>query len=110
MSSEMSLKDKLKRIKAIEGVVGCVAFEDGMPVEKAGSSLDVEQLAALSESLVRSTNRFCNEVQVGTLRDIILETDSKKILIYPTESLWLCVVVEKDVNLGILRLLLDNIL
>ncbi len=104
----MDFRGYIERVKKVEGVLDCIIFKDGMPIEKLEVSYDSELVSAVAEDLIRSAIKISKELEIGDTGDLILETPSKKLLIYPLGDAWIGVVTEGSINLGLLRLVLES--
>ncbi len=100
--------DKLKKISALPGVIAVSAFFEGFPVQSIGDA-DFEHVAALAEDLMRAGAKIAQEMKVGNLDQLILETGEKKFIIVPCGDLFLCVFTTSDAPLGLIRVVLKSI-
>ncbi len=104
----MDFGENIRRVKKVDGVLDCIVFKDGLPIEKIEESYDPEQISAVAEDLIRAAIRLSKELGIDETRDLILETPTRKLLIYPLEDAWIGVLTERDINLGLLRLVLES--
>jgi predicted regulator of Ras-like GTPase activity (Roadblock/LC7/MglB family) len=99
---------KLKKIVSQPGVIAVSAFFEGFPVQSIGDA-DFEHVAALAEDLMRAGTKIAQEMDLGTLDQLILETPGNKFIIAPCGDLYLCVFTTADAQLGMIRVILKNI-
>ncbi len=99
---------KLKKILSLPGVVAVSVFFEGFPVQSLGEA-DFEHVAALAEDLLRAGIKITQEMEIGNLDQLILETATHKIIITPSGDLFLCVFTQKDAQLGLLRVAIRNL-
>ena len=90
------------------GVIAVSAFSEGFSVQSLGEA-DFDQVAAMAEDLLRAGIKIAGDMKIGLIDQIILETDSGKIIIAPYGDLYLCVFTGPDVNLGLIRVVLKSI-
>jgi predicted regulator of Ras-like GTPase activity (Roadblock/LC7/MglB family) len=98
----------LKKIKNLNGVIAVSAFFDGFPIQCIGDA-DFEHVAASAEDLMREGTKIAQELKIGSLDQIILETDENKFIIAPCGDLNLCVFTTADAHLGLIRVVLKSI-
>jgi len=89
-------------------VIATALVADGLPVYQQGEQLDFDHIAVATEDMVRSGARIATELQLGVTDEIILETQSHKVVIAPINDMFLCVLTEANANLGLLRLSIKN--
>jgi predicted regulator of Ras-like GTPase activity (Roadblock/LC7/MglB family) len=106
--SEYLNETTLKKIKNLTGVIAVSAFFDGLPIQCIGYA-DFEQVAAFAEDLMREGTKIAQELKIGSLDQIILETDENKFIIAPCGDLNLCVFTTADAHLGLIRVVLKSI-
>jgi predicted regulator of Ras-like GTPase activity (Roadblock/LC7/MglB family) len=99
---------KLEKIVNQPGVIAVSAFFEGFPVQSIGDA-DFEHVAALAEDLMRAGAKIAQEMKVGTLDQLILETAENKFIIAPCGDLFLCVFTTSDAQLGLIRVVLKSI-
>jgi predicted regulator of Ras-like GTPase activity (Roadblock/LC7/MglB family) len=99
---------KLEKIVSQPGVIAVSAFFEGFPVQSIGDA-DFEHVAALAEDLMRAGAKIAQEMKVGTLDQLILETAENKFIIAPCGDLFLCVFTTSDAQLGLIRVVLKSI-
>ncbi|MDD3856741.1 MAG: roadblock/LC7 domain-containing protein [Methanoculleus sp.] len=93
----------LDQIARQPGVVAVSVFHEGFALQSLGSA-DFEQVAAVSEDLLRAGTRITGDMEMGDLSQVILETPAGKLIIAPYEDLSLCILTKPDANLGLIRL------
>ncbi len=99
---------KLKKIKGLAGVIAVAAFYEGFSIQCIGDA-DFEHVTASAEDLVRAGTRIARDMRIGSLDQMILETDENKFIIAPCGDLYLCVFTTADAHLGLIRVVLKNI-
>jgi predicted regulator of Ras-like GTPase activity (Roadblock/LC7/MglB family) len=98
----------LQKIASQPGVIAVSAFFEGFPVQSIGDA-DFEHVAALAEDLMRAGAKIAQEMKVGNLNQLILETAENKFIIAPCGDLFLCVFTTSDAQLGLIRVVLKSI-
>jgi predicted regulator of Ras-like GTPase activity (Roadblock/LC7/MglB family) len=101
-------ESKLKKIKSLAGVIAVAAFSEGFSIQCIGDA-DFEHVAASAEDLMRAGTRIARDLKIGSLDQMILETDENKFIIAPCGDLFLCVFTTADAHLGLIRVVLKNI-
>mgnify|MGYP001176844009 CR=1 FL=1 len=99
---------KLKKIKNLAGVIAVAAFYEGFSIQCIGDA-DFEHVAASAEDLMRAGTRIARDLKIGSLDQMILETDENKFIVAPCGDLYLCVFTTADAHLGLIRVVLKNI-
>lgn len=105
----MNFREKIQKIKSVRGVQECIVFSDGLLVETLEPEHDPEQVSAEGEDLIRAGKKLTRELNIGEVKDLILETPSRKLLIYPLENAWVGIITKRDINLGLLRMMLESL-
>ncbi len=90
------------------GVIAVSAFFEGFPVQSMGDA-DFEHIAASAEDFMRAGVKIAEEMSVGPLEQMILETATNKLIIAPSGDLFLCVFTTADTQLGLIRVVLKSI-
>ncbi|UUX93615.1 roadblock/LC7 domain-containing protein [Methanoplanus endosymbiosus] len=90
------------------GVIAASVFFEGFALQSAGDA-DFEHVAAVSEDLVRTGAKMTDDLMMGELNQLLLETDEGKLIVTPARDLFICILAEKDANLGLIRLALQKI-
>jgi predicted regulator of Ras-like GTPase activity (Roadblock/LC7/MglB family) len=98
----------LRKVLVQPGVIAVSAFSEGFSVQSLGEA-DFDQVAAMAEDLLRAGIKIARDMKIGLIDQIILETDTGKIIIAPYGDLYLCVFTGPDVNLGLIRVVLKSI-
>lgn len=98
----------IRKIASQPGVIAVSAFFEGFPVQSIGDA-DFEHVAALAEDLMRAGAKIAQEMKVGNLDQLILETAENKFIIAPCGDLFLCVFTTSDAQLGLIRVVLKSI-
>ena len=99
---------KLKKILNQPGVIAVSAFYEGFPVQSIGDA-DFEHVAASAEDFMRAGTKIAEEMHIGQLDQMILETADNKFIIAPCGDLYLCVFTAADAQLGLIRVVLKSI-
>jgi predicted regulator of Ras-like GTPase activity (Roadblock/LC7/MglB family) len=99
---------KLKKILNQPGVIAVSAFFEGFPVQSLGDA-DFEHVAASAEDFMRAGTKIAEEMHIGQLEQMILETADNKFIIAPCGDLYICVFTTADAQLGLIRVVLKNI-
>ncbi len=105
---ELLDESKLRKIASQPGVIAASAFFEGFPVQYIGDA-DFEHVAASAEDLMRAGSRIAQEMNIGNLDQLILETARNKIIIAPCGDLSLCIFTTADAQLGLIRVVLKSI-
>jgi predicted regulator of Ras-like GTPase activity (Roadblock/LC7/MglB family) len=98
----------LKKIKNLTGVIAVSAFFEGFPIQCIGDA-DFEHVAASAEDLMRAGAKIAKELKIGSLDQMILETDENKFIIAPCGDLFVCIFTTADAHLGIIRVVVKSI-
>ncbi len=98
----------LRKILVQPGVIAVSAFSEGFSVQSLGKA-DFDQVAAMAEDLLRAGIKIARDMKIGLIDQIILETNSGKIIIAPYGDLFLCVFTGPDTNIGLIRIVLKSI-
>ena len=101
-------ENALKKIKNLAGVIAVAAFFEGFSIQSIGDA-DFEHVTASAEDLVRAGTKIARDLNIGSLDQMILETDENKFIIVPCGDLFLCVFTTADAHLGLIRVVLKNI-
>lgn len=101
-------ESKLKKILSQPGVLAVSAFFEGFPVQSIGDA-DFEHVAASAEDFARAGSRIAQEMNIGHLDQLILETPTNKFIIAPCGDLYLCIFTRADAQLGLIRVVLRSI-
>ena len=106
--AELLDENALKKIKSLSGVIAVAAFFEGFSIQCIGDA-DFEHVTASAEDLVRAGTKIARDLNIGSLDQMILETDENKFIIVPCGDLFLCVFTTADAHLGLIRVVLKNI-
>ncbi len=98
----------LKKIKNLNGVIAVSAFFEGFPIQCIGDA-DFEHVAASAEDLMRAGAKIAKDLKIGSLDQLILETDENKFIIAPCGDLFVCIFTTADAHLGLIRVVLKSI-
>jgi len=98
----------LDRLFSQQGVLAVSVFFEGFPVQSIGEG-DFEQVAAMAEDFLRAGKKMAENLRMGLLDQIILESDQRKCIIAPYGDLYLCLLTDTGANLGLIRLAIHNI-
>jgi len=107
-SGDVLSQQTLENVLRQPGVKAVSVFFEGFALQSAGDA-DFEQVAALSEDLVRSANQITSDLDMESATQLILETPQGKLIISPVGDLFICVVAENDSQLGLIRLVIQTI-
>ena len=97
-----------ERLKNLSGVIAVSTFSEGFPIQCIGDA-DFEHTAASAEDLMRQATKISRDLKIGSLDQIILETNDNKFIIAPCGELHLCVFTTADAHLGLIRVVLKSI-
>jgi predicted regulator of Ras-like GTPase activity (Roadblock/LC7/MglB family) len=106
--AELLDESTLKKIKNLAGVIAVAAVFEGFSIQCIGDA-DFEHVAASAEDLVRAGTKIARDLNIGSLDQMILETNENKFIIVPCGDLFLCVFTTADAHLGLIRVVLKNI-
>jgi len=106
--SEILDENTLKKIKNLAGVIAVAAVFEGFSIQCIGD-VDFENVAASAEDLVRAGAKIARDLNIGSLDQMILETNENKFIVAPCGDLFLCVFTTADAHLGLIRVVLKNI-
>ena len=98
----------LEHVARQPGVIAVSVFHEGFALQSLGSA-DFEQVAAVSEDLLRAGTRITGDMGMEGLSQMILETPAGKLIIAPSGDLSLCILAKPDANLGLIRLSIRSI-
>jgi predicted regulator of Ras-like GTPase activity (Roadblock/LC7/MglB family) len=98
----------LKKIKNLNGVIAVSAFFEGFPIQCIGDA-DFEHVAASAEDLMMAGAKIAKDLKIGSLDQLILETDENKFIIAPCGDLFVCIFTTADAHLGLIRVVLKSI-
>jgi len=105
---ELLSEETLESVFKQPGVRAVSLFFEGFALHSVGDA-DFEQVAALSEDLVRSANQITSDLDMDSATQLILETPEGKLIISPVGDLFICVLAETDSQLGLIRLAIQTI-
>ena len=106
--TEILDENTLKKIKNLAGVIAVAAVFEGFSIQCIGN-VDFEHVAASAEDLVRAGAKIARDLNIGSLDQMILETNENKFIVAPCGDLFLCVFTTADAHLGLIRVVLKNI-
>ncbi|WOF17171.1 roadblock/LC7 domain-containing protein [Methanoplanus sp. FWC-SCC4] len=98
----------LEGLKKQPGVKAVSVFYEGFALMSAGEA-DFDQIAAVAEDLVRAGKQITDDLVMGRLSQLIIETPEGKLIISPIKDLFICVLAETNANLGLIRLALQSV-
>ncbi len=107
-SPQLLDESKLRKIMNQPGVIAVSAFFEGFPVQSIGDA-DFEHVAASAEDFARAGSKIAQEMKIGHLDQLILETPTNKFIIAPCGDLYLCIYTRADAQLGLIRVVLKGI-
>ncbi len=97
-------------IPGLKGIV--LSTFDGLPVASDIKSVERQnRIAAMVSALVTLSKKVTSELEVGEMEAIAVEADEGKIFCYTIDdSAILAVITHKDINLGVLRLVIPKMI
>jgi predicted regulator of Ras-like GTPase activity (Roadblock/LC7/MglB family) len=101
-------ENSLEKLKNLTGVIAVSTFFDGFPIQCIGDA-DFDHTAASAEDLMRQGTKITQELKIGSLDQIILETNDNKFIIAPCGDLHVCVFTTAEAHLGLIRVVLKSI-
>lgn len=104
----LSEDEKLDRILRQPGVIAVSSFYEGFPINSRGNG-DFEHVAAIAEDLLRAGAKISDDLEIGLLEQIILETPDGKCILAPFGDLYLVVLTSTGANLGLIRLAIKGV-
>lgn len=104
----LSDDEKLDQILRQPGVIAVSSFYEGFPVNSRGNG-DFEHVAAIAEDLLRAGAKISDDLEIGLLEQIILETPEGKCILAPFGDLYLVVLTSTGANLGLIRLAIKGV-
>jgi len=105
---ELLDETRLRKIIVQPGVIAVSAFFEGFPVQSIGDA-DFEHVAASAEDFWRAGMKIAQEMKIGNLDQLILETAQNKFIIAPCGDLYLCIFTTAEAQLGLIRVVLKSI-
>lgn len=105
---ELLDESKLNKLLSQPGVLAVSAFFEGFPVQSLGDA-DFEHVAASAEDFARAGTKIAQEMDIGHLDQLILETPTNKFIIAPCGDLYICIFTRADAQLGLIRVVLKSI-
>jgi predicted regulator of Ras-like GTPase activity (Roadblock/LC7/MglB family) len=99
---------RLRKIISQPGVIAVSAFFEGFPVLSIGDE-DFEHVAASAEDFWRAGMKIAEEMKIGNLDQLILETAQNKFIIAPCGDLHICIFTTAEAQLGLIRVVLKSI-
>ena len=105
---ELLDETRLRKIISQPGVLAVSAFFEGFPVQSLGEE-DFEHVAASAEDFMRAGTKIAQEMDIGNLDQLILETAQNKFIIAPCGDLYLCIFTTAEAQLGLIRVVLKSI-
>jgi predicted regulator of Ras-like GTPase activity (Roadblock/LC7/MglB family) len=106
--SDLLDETRLRKIISQPGVIAVSAFFEGFPVQSIGDE-DFEHVAASAEDFWRAGLKIAEEMKIGNLDQLILETAQNKFIIAPCGDLYLCILTTAEAQLGLIRVVLKSI-
>jgi len=111
-ANALSIKDVLKKLLMTEGVTGTmVVSSDGFLLAHAGyTGSDFEAVGVLASSQVGAAASLSEEMQTGKLNQMVVDFNERRVIMEAIgEGLILVLVASRESNLGMLRLVINNI-
>ena len=104
-------KDILAELGTIEGIQRCFLIgNDGINVVSIGETSNNADLGKQAVAIFQSTHRSVSQLNQGKLQQVLVTADSGNILLVSLEQLVLIVLANDKINLGLLRITLDNVM
>jgi len=100
--------ETLQSVMRQPGVRGVSVFFEGFALQSVGDA-DFEHVAAVAEDLVRAGSKITEDLMMGDLNQLLLETPEGKLIVTPVNELFICVLADTNANLGLIRLALQTI-
>ena len=109
---ELTLSEAISILKVLPRVMGVAAVNNqGLALEgRFDGSYSREEVAALSKGIYDVARTGGARVDLGEIREILIETQSSKLWIFNRESFLLVIYARDDVSMGSLKLKLENLL
>lgn len=106
ISKEQKIKDVLRELREVSGLMGSVVMDsDGLVVSSDLSwSGDPERIGSLILRLLQMGNRSAEAVGISPLREVILEGIKGRIIAYNEDDLFLLAFGDKSAALGMIRI------
>ncbi|HMK15583.1 MAG TPA: roadblock/LC7 domain-containing protein, partial [Methanomicrobiales archaeon] len=98
----------LQKVLRQPGVIAVSTFFEGFAVQSVGRA-DFEQVAANAEDLFRAGKKIAQEIEIGPLNQILLETGRGKLIIAPHGDLNVAIFTEPGANLGLIRMAIKGL-
>jgi len=111
-TAALTIKGVLKKLLMTEGVTGAmVVSSDGFLLAHAGyTGSDQEAVAVLASSQVGAAASLSEELQTGKLTQMVVDFNERRVIMESIgEGLILALVASRESNLGMLRLVINNI-
>ncbi|MGV8120028.1 MAG: roadblock/LC7 domain-containing protein [Candidatus Xenobiia bacterium LiM19] len=108
----LSIKDVLKKLLMTEGVTGAMVVSgDGFLLAHSGyTGSDFEAVGVLASSQVGAAASLSEELQTGRLNQMVVDFNERRVIMESIgEGLILVLVASRESNLGMLRLVINNI-
>ena len=105
--NEETLEECIGDISDVHGCIACGFFlgEKPLKVSKKGEGTEYEVIFARAGDIVLTAKKVAEDL-LTELGIITIELSGKKIIIVPVDRLTLAVLTKKDINLGMLRLVI----
>jgi predicted regulator of Ras-like GTPase activity (Roadblock/LC7/MglB family) len=109
---ELTLSEAISILKVLPRVMGVAAVNNqGLALEgRFDGSYSREEVAALSKGIYDVARTRGARVDLGEIREILIETQSSKLWIFNRESFLLVIYARDDVSMGSLKLKLEDLL
>ncbi len=104
------MEELLRQLNKIEGVKGSaiVSNEGLMVISLLPHDVDPDAVAGMCASNFRNSTTVAKMLNVGKTRRVIIETDSAFVIFANIGNGFLAVVSDKETNLGLLRIRIDQ--
>lgn len=109
---ELTLSEAISILKVLPRVMGVAAVNNqGLALEgRFDGSYSREEVAALSKGIYDVARTGGARVDLGEIREILIETQSSKLWIFNRESFLLVIYARDDVSMGSLKLKLEDLM
>ena len=102
----------LTQLNRTHGIIGsAIVSNDGIPIsQKLPQGYDAEAVCALSASIVSNTLKTFEQIQNANINRALIETEHGKLFIQLFTLGMLVVLTLRDVNIGLIRLEMKNMI
>jgi len=99
------MEEVLSFITSLAGVKGClVVGKDGLVIEsRVWSGINDELIGAMIAGVFTNVENSMEELEGGELVELLIEGKGEKVFAFNLETALLIVLLEKEVNLGLVK-------